>query len=703
VTYIVPNRSYVFKNFPTVDKEKGAVLIWHTKGDGLLNGSDFTYWYSKDIDIEAAHGKTNWIDDQYDTGVQNPISGRDKLEVRKVVNDQIVGGPYYGQVEVGESNIFYLPGDGKRFAFYSNPNSNWYNQNENYFQNISSGFIFKNFQYSAGIAKADFQINNSVIDINTTLPVGNWYFSQDLVVNGGVTLTIQGGTLLNFASDKKLIVNGTLNAVGNSTNRITFTRIGTSGTWGGVVVNSGAYAYISYCDINYASTGVSINNNSNRSMVTDGQINNSDYYGISIYNSQPTLQRNKIINSPSGGAFGIFCNYYGYPFVKDNLIKGYGTSGVYCVDHSGVYWLNSTANNVIKTNQNGLYLNNYSNAYLGNNPYNGQNSIYSNTGYDVKAISNSIAYVQNTWWGVYPPNASKFYNDGNSTIDRTNPLAYDPNNSLNLYVSNEPGNNNLYSPALNILSSENDDKKEIEEQLDLFKKNGSNKDGMEALQKIERIFTQYARKDFSEFSKKELRPLIKEKDRLYPLLLELEMHQLLINGNLKEAFVINDQLEKEVNDKTANKLALFRKGFIYLLENDRAAAEKAFVEFISKYPEDELTTIVNYALGDKNSLNKADISNQEEKTAPEGFVLEDCYPNPFNPSTTIRYQIPQDGHISLKVYDMLGREVAQLVNEVKRAGEYTVSFDGSKLSSGVYIYKLVGNNVNISKKMILMK
>jgi hypothetical protein len=438
-------------------------------------------------------------------------------------------------------------------------------------------------------------------------------------------------------------------------------------------------------------------------MVTDGQINNSDYYGISIYNSQPTLQRNKIINSPSGGAFGIFCNYYGYPFVKDNLIKGYGTSGVYCVDHSGVYWLNSTANNVIKTNQNGLYLNNYSNAYLGNNPYNGQNSIYSNTGYDVKAISNSIAYVQNTWWGVYPPNASKFYNDGNSTIDRTNPLAYDPNNSLNLYVSNEPGNNNLYSPALNILSSENDDKKEIEEQLDLFKKNGSNKDGMEALQKIERIFTQYARKDFSEFSKKELRPLIKEKDRLYPLLLELEMHQLLINGNLKEAFVINDQLEKEVNDKTANKLALFRKGFIYLLENDRAAAEKAFVEFISKYPEDELTTIVNYALGDKNSLNKADISNQEEKTAPEGFVLEDCYPNPFNPSTTIRYQIPQDGHISLKVYDMLGREVAQLVNEVKRAGEYTVSFDGSKLSSGVYIYKLVGNNVNLSKKMILMK
>ncbi|NMB81647.1 MAG: T9SS type A sorting domain-containing protein [Ignavibacteria bacterium] len=182
------------------------------------------------------------------------------------------------------------------------------------------------------------------------------------------------------------------------------------------------------------------------------------------------------------------------------------------------------------------------------------------------------------------------------------------------------------------------------------------------------------------------------------------MHQLLINGNQKEALNINDVLEKEVSDKTANKLALFRKGFIYLTEeNNRTGAEKVFGEFITKYPEDELTEIVNYTLGKTNELNKAVTLFEEEKTAPEGFVLDDCYPNPFNPATTIRYKIPQDGHISLKVYDMLGREVAQLVNEVKRAGEYTVNFDGSKLSSGVYIYKLVGNNVNISKKMILMK
>lgn len=96
-------------------------------------------------------------------------------------------------------------------------------------------------------------------------------------------------------------------------------------------------------------------------------------------------------------------------------------------------------------------------------------------------------------------------------------------------------------------------------------------------------------------------------------------------------------------------------------------------------------------------------SVKKDSAMLSSFVMYQNYPNPFNPTTTIRYQIPQDGHISLKVYDMLGREVAHLVNEVKRAGEYTVSFDGSKLSSGVYIYKLIGNNVNLSKKMILMK
>ncbi len=99
------------------------------------------------------------------------------------------------------------------------------------------------------------------------------------------------------------------------------------------------------------------------------------------------------------------------------------------------------------------------------------------------------------------------------------------------------------------------------------------------------------------------------------------------------------------------------------------------------------------------------------KLVPDGFILEQNYPNPFNPNTTIEYKIPKTSTVTLKVYDILGREVKTLVNnETKQPGIYQVNFDASDLSSGVYFYKLsaisnskqAGNFINV-KKMILEK
>lgn len=89
--------------------------------------------------------------------------------------------------------------------------------------------------------------------------------------------------------------------------------------------------------------------------------------------------------------------------------------------------------------------------------------------------------------------------------------------------------------------------------------------------------------------------------------------------------------------------------------------------------------------------------------APAHFALSQNYPNPFNPSTTISYALPQDGLTTLKVYDVLGREVAELVNEFKTTGRYTVSFDASRLSSGVYVYRLVSDKYSAVKKMLMLK
>jgi len=95
--------------------------------------------------------------------------------------------------------------------------------------------------------------------------------------------------------------------------------------------------------------------------------------------------------------------------------------------------------------------------------------------------------------------------------------------------------------------------------------------------------------------------------------------------------------------------------------------------------------------------------NSDGNTIPLSFKLEQNYPNPFNPNTVISYQLSSVSFVTLKVYDVLGREVATLVNEQKEAGDYVVNFDASKLSSGIYIYKLNAGNYSSIKKMMVVK
>ncbi|MDP1678100.1 MAG: YCF48-related protein [Bacteroidota bacterium] len=92
-----------------------------------------------------------------------------------------------------------------------------------------------------------------------------------------------------------------------------------------------------------------------------------------------------------------------------------------------------------------------------------------------------------------------------------------------------------------------------------------------------------------------------------------------------------------------------------------------------------------------------------EGTVPHEFSLFQNYPNPFNPTTVINYQLPVNNHVTLKVYDMLGREAATLVNEMKDAGSYSIAFNASKFSSGVYFARLQSGNKTQLKKMSLIK
>ncbi|MBA4312239.1 MAG: hypothetical protein C0417_06385 [Chlorobiaceae bacterium] len=84
-------------------------------------------------------------------------------------------------------------------------------------------------------------------------------------------------------------------------------------------------------------------------------------------------------------------------------------------------------------------------------------------------------------------------------------------------------------------------------------------------------------------------------------------------------------------------------------------------------------------------------------------ALYQNYPNPFNPNTTIHFELPEESHVTLKIYDMLGREVATLVNDVRKVGSYKVAFDGTKLPGGIYFYKLMSGGFAQTKRLILIK
>jgi Secretion system C-terminal sorting domain len=125
-----------------------------------------------------------------------------------------------------------------------------------------------------------------------------------------------------------------------------------------------------------------------------------------------------------------------------------------------------------------------------------------------------------------------------------------------------------------------------------------------------------------------------------------------------------------------------------------------------KYVEDMTGSAWEHLL--ENHKLVTSVKDKSNNVRVTSFELSQNYPNPFNPVTTIKYQIPAQGRndnlqVVLKVYDILGSEVAILVNQIKQSGNYEVKFDASNLSSGVYLYKIISGNYLETKKMVLLK
>jgi hypothetical protein len=148
---------------------------------------------------------------------------------------------------------------------------------------------------------------------------------------------------------------------------------------------------------------------------------------------------------------------------------------------------------------------------------------------------------------------------------------------------------------------------------------------------------------------------------------------------------------------------MYAKGLMleYGINQPESAAE-CYTIMIQKYPENSLARLAQNEL---RILGRETEKKKEINTvaAVKDELKIDNYPNPFNPSTTISYNIPTDGKVLVKVYDVLGREVSTLVNDIVSAGKHIVQWNGTNFASGIYFYSVTFKNQTLYKKMLLIK
>ncbi|MEJ2195869.1 MAG: phytase [Ignavibacteriaceae bacterium] len=142
------------------------------------------------------------------------------------------------------------------------------------------------------------------------------------------------------------------------------------------------------------------------------------------------------------------------------------------------------------------------------------------------------------------------------------------------------------------------------------------------------------------------------------------------------------------------------------IEGRGSTTEESNYQYIDKFKFEAFKGVILYRLKQidySGAYQYSDIIETKVDFTPKDFVLYQNYPNPFNPATVIKYSLPQESVVAIKVYDMLGEEIITLVNKKQEAGTYNIDFDGSNLVSGIYIYQMKAGSFVKTKKMLLMK
>ncbi len=586
-------------------------------------------------------------------------------------------------------------------------------------------------------------------------------YTATRTIAAGTTMTVAAGSTLTFQTGASLVVNGMLNAVGTSSQPITFTSSsGTSpGSWGSIVLNgSGAHSStINYANIQYG-TEIDVRNASNI-IIQNCNITDNSSHGIYYYNSTGAASNNTIANSNiyhgiyiqdgsrvtcnqnviyktnqnQQGAGILYSSANGNCGQNDIEYYNWGIAAIWGASPYAMWPYSNMKNNRITNCQYGLMVYRLSYAYFGSSSRNNYmwNSIYNNTkrnaavGWMYPTYKSGL-YACGNWWGNFPPDNSKFYVGSPACFLYHNfPLSSDPwtsgtgiLSSVNTFGTSI--SNATHTPSADSLLDQSDEADSLFIGIGL---RGQNKYG-----EAKKFFMSYlgrhpdnqaayvelyscADSETIEDITKYFESLPRQADKDHKLFLS---NLYLMQNDKKSAKEVNNNI---VHDNLNTSLAVKAKlnNFYIALynENDPNSASTILKEIegqASLSTPMELST-AECALKmyvDPNTGNMPNINmeqkNNESAAGPsvqDGFIGN--YPNPFNPSTNISYKLSEKGYVTLKIYDVLGKLVTTIVDGQKEAGSYTAKFDGSRCGSGIYFVRLNVNSASGKSYMKTMK
>jgi tetratricopeptide (TPR) repeat protein len=450
--------------------------------------------------------------------------------------------------------------------------------------------------------------------------------------------------------------------------------------------------------------------------------------GIYIFNSQPQIIGNIIYNPQQNGIYGeasglspliqantitrttnlfnfqgIYLGNSTHPTIINNTISGfsYGSYlGGGCVTQmGGIYY---QCNNTFTGNVEGLTTAWGSTTVAGRSNHTGNsNAVYGNNLYDAHSYQYGNLSSYYDYWG------GKFLADGTSSNNIQWRLTTNPCNIANQSTSN----NDLTSNSMNKstaddvlvgLDLENEGK--IDDAIDFYK-NLINNDNYVyfALTNLVAIKNKYSRPEINDYFVNILNSHNKHYGKVKKLMGDICLQNNQFDDAVKAYTEVITNSSTDYDAINARFELLF--GYLHI-KNNTTLASKLLSELKGMNLTDaehliRLQIAYNFINGKGTGMKKNVIP--QNNIMPTTYLLYQNYPNPFNPTTTIKYQIPKPGMVSLKVYDILGREMATLVNGNKVEGTYDISFDASRLTNGIYIYQLKVNDYVSNKKMILLK